>query len=319
MRARVHALLLLLTLPLPGCELDVVDKYQSLLMKPELLSMVLEPPEAAPGARVEASYLLADERGVLEPLGRLWVPADLTLVDPAGVGPSSDWVADLRARLSAVGLRWEDLLGERLRLTAQGDAAASAGGISEATLSLLVQVKPLCAGAEGDPATLLEELPANLGCGAVRLGIRRLTVSTRASKAANPRLERIQATDATGRSHPLELARSDDPELAAARQRAAQHALSLEEKSTVVLSVQAKDPTEELEVQWISTGGDFGGTRLKDQRFAVPAYRTGTGDGDRATNDPNLYPVWLILRSSAGGQSWAELYLRVEPSSTNQR
>ena len=79
----------------------------SVVKKPEILAVVLDPPEASPGQSVTASFLMADERGPVVGTANLWMP----MVDEQEVG--NDPLAFAQA-LNDMGLSIDDLAGDRL-------------------------------------------------------------------------------------------------------------------------------------------------------------------------------------------------------------
>jgi hypothetical protein len=329
-------LLLLSAAPWCGCEIEFDDETKALVKKPELLSVVLEPPEAAPGAPVRASYLMADAWGIFAPGVGMWLPLDPRTagvkVSGGASGTSGAFGAKLTAELKKLGITPADLARPTLTFRARpkGDYTFDADGLARHPLSLVVQTSRL-------PADLdtFEELSAGLERAmnqrVVKLATRTLVVSTRPRRCRNPAIKAITADLGGDGGAPasLVLVRHDDADLSLARLRAADAPLVVDAKQKLTFRVTRAAgglPEDRIRYQWISTGGDFGGTRRREQGWEAPDHRqpragekdqTGQRGADPRT-DPNLHPVWLILRSTGGGcrgQSWFELYVRVRASS----
>jgi hypothetical protein len=204
-------------------------------------------------------------------------------------------------------------------------------GFAEHMLGLLAFVREapdLDALAGMDP----DDLDTLLDSEQVKLGIRTLVISDREDKNANPRVAGVGwGEDEQAEPEPLRVFNCFDADRAGVRQQAADHPLELEEKQTVFFSAQVEDDDpikQAIRYQWISTGGDFSGLRERVQKWEAPAFQEPDaeeneqdqrgGQGVDARTDPNLYPVWVIVRDSgiSGqlGQSWAEFYVRVIPS-----
>ena len=318
------ALLLLLA---ASCDADFEDGSMSELKKPELLSIVLEPPEAAPGEQVVASFLLADHKGPIEAAAQLWLPsfelADeggrrRTNTGSAGLGPDVDLEELVLPELSLV-------------VPERAEYEFDEQGLDEHALGLLVFL-----GEAPEPDAVAgmqpDDLDALLESGQVKLGIRTLVVSERKDRNRNPRVTRVGwGPDEEEQSGRAELVTSFDQELATVRQQAADQPIEVEEEQKLYFEVEVEDddPVDEAaRYQWISTGGDFGGLRERVQKWEAPDYREPDAEGGErnqrgeqgveARTDPNLHPVWVIVRDSgiSGqlGQSWAEFYVRVIPS-----
>ena len=90
-----------------ACEPDFEDGSMALLKKPEILSVVLEPPEAAPGEQVNASFLIADGKGVIEGKAALWMPMTEGQTDEAFMAET----------LAAMALELDDLAAPTLDFT----------------------------------------------------------------------------------------------------------------------------------------------------------------------------------------------------------
>jgi hypothetical protein len=304
------ALLTLCAALTSGCEPEFDDDHQYLLKKPELLSIVLEPPVVAPGESTRASLLFADAGGAKEPGFVAWLRGDplatMGAVDPASLSSM------------ALGSTVE------LRAPQAADCVFDERGRATMPLSLLVQVAPLPAEVQ-TPQQIINALPSLIARGVVKLATRTLQIQREAPRGVNPRVASVALeVDGEGARREATLVRHDAPELAAARALARSRALRVTGSQRVQLAVEVAPPSrlEELALQWISTGGDLKGRRLPRQPFEVPAYvelgQGSSGPGQataKAATDPNLYVIWLILRDDPAtgrlGQSWVELYLRV--------
>lgn len=312
-----------------GCGPEFDDETKALLKKPELLSIVLDPPEAGPGQTVRASFLMADSKGALEPELQLWLPVDLSTAASSGMDQG---LASLQQAIQQLAIKPPQLTDSELTFTVKGAGAYAfnAAGLARQPLSLLVQTGPLPATIR-TPDDLLADLQRLIAARAVKLATRTLLVSTRADKSANPKITAISgvvyARRAADKRRPLTVARHDAADLAAARQAAADDPWVVASETEVLLTVTrpaGEVPEAQIGYQWISTGGDFDGRREREQRWVAPAYvEPGAGEQDQTAQarvnprtDPNLHPVWLILRDSGDarlGQAWFELYVRIVP------
>lgn len=309
-----------------GCEDYFDDESMAELKKTEILSIVLSPPEIAPGETSRATVLLSDEHGVIDNAAYIWLP-DFDLDDPGGRRRTGAGSADLDA-IDDI----EVLTEPAFDLTLDDDRSydTDPDGFAEHTIGLLAftddfEVMGLRQHYEAP------DLDALLGESDIKLGFRTILVSNRENKNQNPRIRSVRCrVEDSDRAEGATLVRSYDAltEIESLRQRAADYPIEAEEKVDVTFSVTVEDddPIEEaIRYQWISTGGDFGGRREQKQTWTAPEYRepegserdqSGQRDVDRRI-DPNLYPVWIILRDNGianrMGQSWAEFYVRVVP------
>ncbi|MCP4602462.1 MAG: hypothetical protein GY847_18430 [Proteobacteria bacterium] len=315
-----HTLLAATALLAMACGVDFEDGSMASLKKPEILSVVLSPPEAAPGEQVSASFLIADDKGVIEGKASLWMPIGEEPMDEAAMDEA----------LSAMNLTIDDLAAPTLELTVP---PADMFGFDEQGFSGL----PLSvAAAHGDgpasdaPATeLLADLEQHVESGKMKMATRTLIVSERNERNENPHVLSVHSGTEESQKTELTIVRSDDDDIAAARQAAADNPLVLSAESETWFRVEVEDDGEVEETvryQWISTGGDFFGLRERVQEWEVPEYKSLSGNEQDQTGlenvdprtDPNLHPVWLIVRDDMAenqlGQTWAEFYIRVEPS-----
>ncbi len=306
-----------------ACGVDFEDGSMASLKKPEILSVVLEPPEAAPGEQVTASFLIADNKGVIEGKASLWMP----------MGDTSSEDAAMDETLGAMDLTLDDLAASTFRFTVP---PAEMFGFDEDGFSGL----PLSVmAAHGDsplPETsaveLLGDLDQHLESGAMKMAMRTLIVSKRPEPNENPLVLSVHSGTKDKQSNALTIVRSNDEDIVTARQAAADNPLVLSAESKIWFRVEVEDDDnveETVRYQWISTGGDFFGFRERKEEWEVPGYIVPSGDEQDQTGmentdprtDPNLRPVWLIVRDDMAknqlGQSWAEFYVRVKPSDNN--
>ncbi len=283
-----------------GCADKFDDDTMALLKKKEILSVVLEPPEAAPGEVVRASFLIADERGIIE--------------DPIAV-----WLPDEPAELASepFGAAFEMILGseEAYRF--------DENGLSSQGIGLAVAI-----GDVSDEESMMKDIDERIKDGAVKMNTRTLVVSTRQAKNRNPTITSISGSIEGRKPATLAIVTSRDENTSDSRHVAADDPWLVEAGEEVTLHVAIEDDgnlDEDIRYQWISTGGDFGGERKKDQAWKAPIYvDPGEGEEDQSGMenvdpriDPNLYPIWLVVRDNGAddqlGQSWAEFYVRVTP------
>ncbi len=300
-----------------GCAPEFDDPTMAVLKKPEILSVVLSPPEAVPGQTVRATFLMADDRGVIEDNANVWMP----------MGASDE---DMGAALAEMGLSLESL-GEaefEFKVPPASSFSFDADGLSGQMVSLFAAT-----GNTPDPETpvgqLLGSLEDLVESGDFKTAFRTLVVSERSNRNQNPVIWSIKAGDEDAQNTHVTVVQSDDLDIAAARQLAADSPLVVKEGESIFFAVDVEDDSNDaisLRYQWISTGGDFAGLREKVQEFETPEYKDlESGDEDQTglenvnpRVDPNLHPVWLVVRdngiSGSLGQSWVEFYVRVEPA-----
>lgn len=325
-----------LALCLSACAPQYKDKDMALLMKPELISIVAEPPMATPESQVALAFLLADQHGPLPGQLNLWLPISSGV---NGALPSNIDQDALLQDAADLGLSETDLISPVIHLTLKSgrDYVFSPQGLSAQTMTLLAATSDLGYPPEqiaGDPTLLLKEVEAQR----VKVGLRTVQVSLYPEGNANPRVEAIEATLADTTKKALtfstsQLATENDGGAAFGLSRQANADAPLEVKggTKVSFAVTATDdgPSANLRYQWISNGGDFGGYRLKKEPWRAPKYKdpaTFTTEekdlrGQTAVDwrkDPNLYAVWLILRDNGTtldslGQSFAEFFVRIVP------
>ncbi len=304
-----------------GCAPEFDDPTMAVVKKPEILSIVLEPPEAAPGETVRASFLMADDRGVIAHNANVWLPVS------AG-GEMSD--AEMGAALEEMGLDLTSLGETQLEFTVPPASSFTFDeeGLSGQMLSLFAAT-----GDTPDPETPVEQLLGTLDnlveSGEFKTALRTLVVSERSTRNQNPVIQSVSTGDEEAQENPVTIVLSSDEDIQSARQLAVDNPLIVDAKQKLAFAVDAEDDTDDgaaLRFQWISTGGDFAGLRERVQEFEAPEYKElEPGDVDQTDlenvdprTDPNLHPAWVIVRDDstpgALGQSWAELYVRVQPA-----
>ncbi len=310
------SLLLLFSVVIFGCGPEFDDPTMAVLKKPEILSIVLEPPEAAPGETVSAAFLMADEKGVIEGNASMWLP----------MGASEMSETEMTIVLEGMGLNLESLREANLEFTVPSKSrfAFDEEGLSGQMLSLFA-AKGDTPGLDATAEEFMNSLNVLMESGEVKTALRTLVVSERVVKNQNPSILSIIKTDSEAGDTPVTLVQSDSQDIAVARRLARDNPLIVTRKQNLVFDVEVEDDGKEenLRYQWISTGGDFAGLRKKVQKFKASDYRElEKGDQDQSGQenvnpriDPNLHPVWLVVRDNgipgALGQAWAEFYIRV--------
>ncbi|MCP4676832.1 MAG: hypothetical protein GY854_15225 [Deltaproteobacteria bacterium] len=311
------AIQLLAGLALIGCAPEFDDPTMAVVKKPEILSVVLSPPEAVPGQTVRATFLMADDRGVIEDNANVWMP----------MGASDE---DMEASLAKMEIDLESL-GEaefEFKVPPASSFTFDEDGLSGQMVSLFAAT-----GNTPSPETPIEQLLGSLESlvesGDVKTALRTLVVSERSNRNQNPLILDVTAGDEETQDTPVSTVRSDDRDIPATRQSAADNPLVVKENESIFFAVDVEDDSNDaisLRYQWISTGGDFAGLRRKVQEFKAPEFQElESGDEDQTDLenvnprvDPNLHPVWLVIRdngiSGGLGQSWVEFYVRVEPA-----
>jgi hypothetical protein len=302
------------------------DSDMSELKKPELISVVLDPPEASPGDRVRATYLFADQRGVLVDREVIWIPF-FTLADQGGRRRTTTGDAMLDPDQDL------DTLMQPVFTLAVGEPSLyvfDRNGFAEHTVGLIAFISDIPQ-FDSPHDIVFDELDQLLDSEDTKLGIRTLVVSNRTTKNQNPRVVEIRwGLNSTIQSEPIEIVRNGDLDLAVSRQRSADEAIEVDEKQALFFNVQIEDddPIQEtIRYQWIATGGDFDAYREQIQPWTAPSYREPDpeqGEQDQRAQinvepriDPNLHTVWVIVRDNGIygqlGQCWAEFYVRILP------
>ena len=305
-----------------GCEEEFDDETMALLKKPEVLSVVLDPPEAAPGETVTATFLIADGKGVRNEMTTLWMPLlpEAVYADPAAMNEVMTQMGLLDPN-AMTGATFEFTVPDAKYFSFDESgksglpimfSTAISGAIS-ADLSI------------DELANAMEQAVVD---GAAKQVMRTLVVSNGDSLNDNPEVISlfVQRGDSL---QPIHFAAVSDADLESRRQNAANNPVVVVEGAEVNFLVNVSDDGDvaaDIRYQWISTGGDFGGIRAQLQPFEAPEYKAlsaGEMDFTNQTNvnprlDPNLHTVWIIVRDNevAGqlGQTFAEFYVRVVPN-----
>lgn len=318
-----------------GCGPGFEDDTQSILKKAEILSIILDPPEASPGDTVKISFLAADEKGALSNNFNLWLPMDAANSDDSDDSTASD-LESLAAMSAESGLTFEDLLSPIIEYTVPSKEgyAYNEDGFAAQMLSLFIEVKSIEVD-ENDQAALFSKIQGYVETGEIKTGIRTLLVSERNEKNRNPEIVNIGARLEDENSvTSLSLVRHDDEDIPSLRRAIATEPFVANGGAELEFVSEVEDDGDlenELRFQWISTGGDFQGRRLQTQPWQAPEYVKPNPDEDEEDltgkeevdprQDPNLHPVWLIVRDigadNQSGQAWAEFYVRVVEANGN--
>ncbi len=304
-----------------ACGPTFEDDSASILMKPELLSIVLEPPEAEPGQSVRASFLMADERGVMENVFNFWLPASFEY----GNGE-----LDIEAALEESGLDIAQMIAPSIEFKAAAEDRLefNSDGLAAETVTLIAGLEAPEGegdyGAEEGTDGLFADLDRAIQEGRAETGVRTLIVSRNEERNRNPQVKSLRLIDAAGAEHEVTLLRHDDESQYEKRRAAAAAAVSVKAGEKITLTVECEDDSDDplaLRYRWISTGGDFGGLTAAEQPWTAPDYVEPTAEdrsdeSDELRRDPNLRPIWLVLRDNGEsdrlGQSWVEFYVRIE-------
>ncbi len=332
-------LLALLLIPFGACgafETNFEDETVGIVKKPEVLSIVLSPPEAAPGEEVTASFLAADAEGRLTPSMQLWTLINEEMSQSL-FSPPADGDSDLEAETETPPLSLDmldmDSMGFFPSFTFTVPSADSfafdSNGLAPMMLALLMTTETVTLDFQ-DPETMEKEFQRVLASSNTRTSYRTLVVSTRDEKNKNPRISAVYAhIGEDGARVPLVFTTSNDEDIAARRAAAQANPFiySLTRNYGVLYFYLEVEDEGDLETnilyQWASLDGDFTGRRDQDQKWLVPHYRYPTeGQSDQtglesvdARTDPNLYPIWAIIRDNGAddqlGQTWVEFYVRI--------
>jgi hypothetical protein len=324
------------------------DATQSILKKTEILSIVLDPPEALPGDTVVASYLVADEFGVVQPEFQLWLLSSSTgglnasnaIDDGALVDGDSNENQTVEAfDPNAVGFLPSHTFTVSEEAEYDFDVNQQASQLITA-VTAYVALDPTDFNGSDAQKNILDLIEA----GDASMALRTLVVTLNEERNQNPVIEEVTARiGENGTETSVTLIRHSAPDVAKARALAATNpytyaicqstAKSIPPVETctegrLFFKVTASDdgPQDDLRYQWISIGGDFQSRRDQDQRWVIPCYQALPENppqeidkedpaGFDPRRDPNLYPVFLIVRDNGGedqlGQVWAEFYVRI--------
>jgi len=329
----------LLMLMLFSCE-QFDDPTMSALKKPEILSIVLDPPEAAPGEFVRASFLLADGKGPIQADSVLWLPVDISGEEAGRQDPDQHEMDELEKMFEKYGIDPSFLLQPAVEfMTGPAEQYEfDKDGFSTQPVSLFVAVGDLPEDVTADVGKFMSKVEEYIESGDVKSSFRTLIISNRHEKNTNPVVLSITAHGDGFRETDISFVTSADDDIAGKRQEAADDPVIVKPETEIFFRLEIENQKEQedaLLYQWITTspGGTdadskesgFGGFRKRDQPFQTPgSFEPGDGETDQTgiknvnpRTDPNLYPVWVIIRNSGVpnqlGQSWAEFYVRVTP------
>ncbi len=289
---------------LTGCMETFDDDTMSLVKKPEILAVVLDPPEAAPGEAVRTCALVVDGQGVVTESPILWT-----------VGDSEGDLTDTFEFTAQRGT--EDLVDEE--------------GFSSQMLSLMVILDPAAMGEMDlmDVEQAGAALQRLVREDAVRVGMRTLLVNERESRNRNPEITSLILERDNGEQVELETLSPFEDDAMQKRLELAARAPEIPAQNTVHFLAELEDDgrAEDLLVQWIGTGGDFGARRETEQEWSSGKVKEADESLDEqdlrgeelvdARLDPNLHSLFLIVRDTGAdgnnGQSYVEFFVRVVP------
>lgn len=326
--------LLLIAWAMAACGPSFDDETASLVRKPMVLSVVLDPPEAAPGESVTATVLMADARGPLSPVMQMWamIPPEQSSYASFGVsggeiqGSNDEESTDegssaLPEGEIGFGPVFPFVVPDAARFTYDAEGLAP---LQISFAAALDAIDPALLQSE-DPAALLQEL---IGAGKARAALRTLIVSQRTERNRNPRVTSLSVSiGKTGERTDLSFLTSEDPDPAARRDSIRSQAFVYRFRKGerlyfhVTVEDDGENPDTSLQYQWISLGGNFEYMRKSDQPWIPPRYigpdehPKGVPDEALERPDVNLYPVWLVVRDSGVpgqlGQGFAEFYVKI--------
>ena len=340
--AATIAMIATLILAASSCSPTFDDESKSILMKPEIISIALDPPEAAPGEAVTASFLAADQYGAITEapvqgaLLQVWMlaePGASAFASGAvgngsldsGQGDGTSDGTDANAPdMANIGI----MPSFNFETYSSSEYTFNEDGLSPQLLTLLFFPQGV------DPAGLKSEnlssdIQKMIESGQAQLALRTLVVSARSDKNRNPRI--TGATVAVGDTTPAEIVflGSNSENITTARALAAANPFEVKYRKNLRLHIDITvedegDPEDTLLYQWISNGGEFRGLPTEERDWLAPEYiEPGEGFSDQSgqetvdpRTDPNLHPIWIIVRDNGVdnqfGQSWVEFYVRVK-------
>lgn len=304
------------------CNADFKDSSMSLLKKPEILSIVIEPPEAAPGESVKASFLVADQYGVIDDAMVLWLP-DIEF-NSRLVGRRSNMKTSV-TKLSELDEEVKQPIAQ-IKLDDATRYEYDQEGFANHYIGLMafMDEKDVL---DMDINNMEENLNALLWRDGAIMAIRTLMVSNRKEQNRNPRVAEIfWGKNESKQKDSVSLVRSSIENIDVIRMEAMARPVEIIQKEKLYFRIQVEDddPVKAaIRYQWIATGGDFGEVRRKIQPWEAPEYIDGQPQlpdpkqNIPKNNDPNLYTLWVILRDNGirnrTGQGWAEFYVRILP------
>lgn len=288
-----YLILFLLFIVLPACGPKFDDPIMSELKKPEIISIILNPPMGEAGDIVQGRLVFADGKGPLPNRDAVWmVGADESDSNSAMPGPAGQ----------VVEFEVPDL----------PEDAFNKDGLAYVSVMVAMLDKQ---GAVNED----------------QMGMRTLTVTNKKNQNwSNPKVEAISGgknKDPDPSDKNLVFAWSGDPNFDEERQAAADNPFEIEEGKKVYFDIGTDVEVDRAYIyQWISTGGSFEGFREQRQPYVAPEYIEPVApledlEGNENVNvrkDPNLHPVWAIVRDDwdapVPGQSIAEFYVRIIPT-----
>jgi len=325
-----------------ACSPTFDDDSKSILMKPEIIAITLDPPEAAPGATVKASFLAADQFGVISEapvnggLLQLWMLAEPGAsafasgaanngsLDSANVDGDSETTDAAMPDMQNIGIMpvfsFDTYPGS--------DYTFNQAGLAPQLLTLIFFPQGV------DPAELQTEDIADkiqemMDSGQAQLALRTLVVSNRSDTNRNPRITAASAAIKDAVPQDLTFLTNDSDNIPAARAEAAANPFEVKYEKNLrlhfTITVEDEGDLEDaLLYQWISNAGEFKQLPTAERDLIVPEYIEPIGDfSDQSEldsvdprTDPNLHAVWVIVRDNGVenqlGQSWIEFYIRVK-------
>ncbi|RJO67044.1 MAG: hypothetical protein C4523_10480 [Myxococcales bacterium] len=322
-----------------ACTGGFEDDTFSRVVTPRVLSIVLEPPEAAPGETVVASFLAADEKGPRLPPLQLWfkVPPDESGFASAGL----DFGADVGGGEGAPPIDPESMgfmPTFNFTVAAEEKYTFDAAGLAPQLITLFVPRDDKLPPLSDDPDEQMEQFQKLLDDNKIEFVLRTLVVSAREEKNRNPRIIDVSVGfGEDGERESVAFFTSADPSPVIKRQETADAAYVLSildmyggataKELYFTIDVEDEGDTEDsLRYAWVSTGGGFGNLRQKNQRWTPPIYLAPAdepaqedepAEHARIREDRNLYPIWVIVRDNGVenqlGQAWVEFYVRIVP------
>lgn len=334
-----------------ACGSSFVDETASIMLKPTIVSIVLDPPEAAPGDKVTASYLLADEYGTLKVPLQVWTLTDgssiyaMDAVDEGNLNiedgdidsdaTEGEMPEDVQISLNPV---FDFTVPEEL-----SDSLEESEMVSQ--IVMLLVGMPSLDMSDIDPEDLSQDIKTLISSGDVKTGLRTLIVSDKDKKNQNPKLTKLTIRiEEDGEEQEAVFVSSFDKDIEAQRKIAIENPyvfytcnnnlfykppVSYCPIETLYFKAEVEDDAEDLEkairYQWISNAGDFQGRRNADQVWSIPCYffhpdymneNNSPENPLEPREDVNLHPIYLVLRDNGVedtlGQSWAEFYVRIK-------
>ncbi len=322
-----------------SCGPTFKDEDRSIVDKPTVISVTLDPAEPSPGDTVTARFLMMDQYGRMEPEFQLWFRQGGS--DSVQYGATGDTFAmldpsaDPQDFLDLLGLN--DLTEARLGLFSSftfqlADEEAynfNESGLTSESLFIAIPLLPveldltqLAGDFLDDPDEAMQTLgPALAGLGESLEGrqalkvLRTLPVSIRETKNKNPRITAISVKprrDSTDKT-PLIFASPENPDNTEARQNPFVYTLGetyegvAKDEGRVYFEVEIEDEAEnqdeELRFQWFTTpgGGSFLNRQERIQRFGVPLVGIDGPLSDNPRLDPALIPIVVVVRDVQAG------------------